>query len=1061
MLKKKKGTEGNAVQYLTRNQALKKLQLHLSEFRRLCILKGVHPREPKKKPQGHNKTYYHVKDIAYLLHEPLLKKARELAAYDKKVRRAKAKQNRDLAARLAARKPTYRLDHLVRERYPSFVDALRDLDDPLTMVHLFAVLPAERAHGIPAPVVALARRLALEWQAWVVRAHALRKTFISVKGYYYQAEVQGQVVTWLVPHATSQVLPPDVDYKVMLTFLEFYQTLLQFVNFKLYHSLGLRYPPALDGKLEAAAAGLEALMHDLAAAPSSAAGEPAAAGGGEADGGEERQVNPEAQQRIGSLADKVRELEEEIQRDRPRAAGAAGTAQQPAADAMDVEAGEAEEEEAVEEEAFEIDSGGESSDEEEEAGGEEDAAAGDAAAVDPTDAQLAGSAGAADSDGEEAEAEAEEEDGEQLAGGAADVDPDDDAALCAALFKGLFFFLGREVPREQLLLVIRAFGGEAGWAGEGSPLEEGDERITHQVVDRPTQGHRFLSREYVQPQWVFDSVNFRVLAKPSLYAPGAALPPHLSPFVSGEEEGYVPEYGRQLGALAEAARAARRRRAAAGRGGDVFIAEEGEGGDAAAPPASLEEEMEAAEARHAAELAKELKKSEGAAAGAESDDEAAAPVPAKRKRAPEADVGADEAVLRDVMMTRKTKKMYQGLKKREAEKAARVAALEAKAAAIKGGKRKLASFPFEPYWPEKKLRICITGAGGFIASHLAKRLKSEGHYIVGCDWKRNEHMPEEVFCDEFILADLRVFDNCAKVVKGCDHVFSLAADMGGMGFIQSNHSVILYNNTMISFNMMEAARQAGVTRFFYASSACIYPEHRQLDTELEGGGLKESDAWPAQPQDAYGLEKLVTEELCMHYEKDFGIACRTARFHNIYGPYGTWKGGREKAPAAFCRKALTAVDEIEMWGDGKQTRSFTFIDDCVEGILRITKSDYRQPLNLGSDEMVSMNGMMEMVMGFDGMKKGIKHIPGPEGVRGRNSDNKLILEKLGWAPTIKLEDGLRVTYKWIKGELEKESKEGGKDLSEYSHSMVVGTQAPKELGTLRAADGAEGLSDKK
>eukprot|EP00887_Chlorella_sp_A99_P001495 scaffold8.g1495.t1 len=372
----------------------------------------------------------------------------------------------------------------------------------------------------------------------------------------------------------------------------------------------------------------------------------------------------------------------------------------------------------------------------------------------------------------------------------------------------------------------------------------------------------------------------------------------------------------------------------------------------------------------------------------------------------------------------------------------------------------LAMYPFEPYWPERKLRISITGAGGFIASHLAKRLKSEGHYIVASDWKRNEHMPEEAFCDEFHLVDLRVFDNCARVCAGCDHVFNLAADMGGMGFIQSNHSVIMYNNTMISFNMLEAARQAGVARFFYASSACIYPEYRQLDTDVEGGGLKEADAWPAQPQDAYGLEKLATEELAMHYNKDFGMECRIARFHNIYGPYGTWKGGREKAPAAFCRKALTSPEEIEMWGDGKQTRSFTFIDDCVEGILRITRSDFRQPLNLGSDEMVSMNEMMELVESFDGLKKPIRHIPGPEGVRGRNSDNKLILEKLGWAPSIRLADGLHVTYDWIKGELEAEAGEQGKDLAQYARSMVVTTQKPKALGELRAADGAEGLTGK-
>ncbi|PNW88209.1 hypothetical protein CHLRE_01g019250v5 [Chlamydomonas reinhardtii] len=369
---------------------------------------------------------------------------------------------------------------------------------------------------------------------------------------------------------------------------------------------------------------------------------------------------------------------------------------------------------------------------------------------------------------------------------------------------------------------------------------------------------------------------------------------------------------------------------------------------------------------------------------------------------------------------------------------------------------KLAKYPFEPYWPSAKLRICVTGAGGFIASHLAKRLKSEGHYIVACDWKRNEHFAEEEFCHEFHLVDLRVYDNCKKVCEGCEHVFNLAADMGGMGFIQSNHSVIMYNNTMVSFNMMEAARVTGIKRFFYASSACIYPEYKQLDVEVEGGGLKEDDAWPAQPQDAYGLEKLATEELCKHYNKDFGIECRIARFHNIYGPHGTWKGGREKAPAAFCRKVLTSTSEIEMWGDGKQTRSFTFIDDCVEGILRITKSDFRDPLNLGSTEMVSMNGMMELAMSFDDKKLPIKHIPGPEGVRGRNSDNKLILEKLGWEPTVTLADGLKRTYEWIKGQLDAE-KEKGVDATKYSHSTIVQTSAPIELGSLRKADGEEGF----
>lgn len=363
----------------------------------------------------------------------------------------------------------------------------------------------------------------------------------------------------------------------------------------------------------------------------------------------------------------------------------------------------------------------------------------------------------------------------------------------------------------------------------------------------------------------------------------------------------------------------------------------------------------------------------------------------------------------------------------------------------------------EPYWPEKKLKICVTGAGGFIASHLAKRLKEEGHYIVGCDWKRNEHMPEEMFCDEFILADLRLFENCQKVLKTCDHCFNLAADMGGMGFIQSNHSVIFYNNVMISFNMMEACRVEGVARVFYASSACIYPEGAQLTTELSAG-LKEVDAWPAQPQDAYGLEKLASEEVYKHYQSDFGIQTRIARFHNIYGPFGTWKGGREKAPAAFCRKAATATTEVEMWGDGKQTRSFTYIDDCVEGILRLTKSDFAEPVNLGSDEMVTMNEMQALALGFAGKPDmAVKHIPGPEGVRGRNSNNELIKEKLGYAPSVKLADGLAVTYQWIEGKIKEEVAGGADAEAAFSKSTICGTMAPTELGALRAADGAENL----
>jgi len=316
-----------------------------------------------------------------------------------------------------------------------------------------------------------------------------------------------------------------------------------------------------------------------------------------------------------------------------------------------------------------------------------------------------------------------------------------------------------------------------------------------------------------------------------------------------------------------------------------------------------------------------------------------------------------------------------------------------------------------------------------------------------------------MFCDEFILSDLRLFENCQKVLKGCDHCFNLAADMGGMGFIQSNHSVIFYNNVMISFNMMEACRVENVSRVFYASSACIYPEGAQLTTEL-GAGLKEADAWPAQPQDAYGLEKLASEEVYKHYQLDFGIQTRIARFHNIYGPFGTWKGGREKAPAAFCRKAATATTEVEMWGDGKQTRSFTYIDDCVEGILRLTKSDFAEPVNLGSDEMVSMNEMQEMTLRFANKALPIKHIPGPEGVRGRNSNNELIKEKLGYAPSVKLADGLKVTFEWINGKIAEEVAGGANAEEAFSKSTICGTMAPTELGALRAADGAEGLKTK-
>jgi len=327
-----------------------------------------------------------------------------------------------------------------------------------------------------------------------------------------------------------------------------------------------------------------------------------------------------------------------------------------------------------------------------------------------------------------------------------------------------------------------------------------------------------------------------------------------------------------------------------------------------------------------------------------------------------------------------------------------------------------------------KLRVCIGGGAGFIGSFIAKRLKEEGCYVICADWKDNEFMKPEEFCNEFHKVDLRLLDECLKVTKDCAHVYNLAADMGGMGFIVSNQSVLLYNNTMISFNMLEAARQNSVKRYFYSSTACVYNEALQLDPN--NPGLTENMAWPARPQDTYGLEKLYAEEMGIAYMKDFPIQVRMARYHNVYGPCGTWKGGREKVPAAFCRKAICSTTEFEVWGDGKQTRSFMFIADCVEGSIRIMLSDCKEPLNLGTDEMVDMNSFAKLAMSIEGKDLPIKNIPGPEGVRGRNSDNTMIKEKIGWAPSISIKDGLKVTLAWIKEQVNKEENKQGLASSE-------------------------------
>lgn len=308
-------------------------------------------------------------------------------------------------------------------------------------------------------------------------------------------------------------------------------------------------------------------------------------------------------------------------------------------------------------------------------------------------------------------------------------------------------------------------------------------------------------------------------------------------------------------------------------------------------------------------------------------------------------------------------------------------------------------------------RIAVTGAGGFIGHHLVTYLKERGHWVRGVDLKRPEYT--NVDADEFLLLDLRDQEAALEATKDVDQVYALAADMGGMGFISSHHAQILRNNALINLNTIDAARENGVGRYLYSSSACIYPEYLQVDAKVTP--LKESDAFPAAPQDAYGWEKLISELLAEYYKSDFGLDTRIVRFHNVYGPYGTYEGGREKVPAALCRKVAQAVDggSIEMWGDGEQTRSFCYIDDCVEGIHRIMQSDFDQPINLGTDIMVTINELAEIIIGISGKTLSIDHVDGPQGVRGRNSDNTLLRETLGWEPSISLQHGLTMTYRWI------------------------------------------------
>ncbi|CAN8256318.1 unnamed protein product [Cochlearia groenlandica] len=562
-----KKKEGNAARYMTRSQALKHLQVNLNLFRRLCIVKGIFPREPKKKVKGNHHTYYHVKDIAFLMHEPLLEKFREIKTYQKKVLKAKAKKNEELARLLLTRQPTYKLDRLIRERYPTFIDALRDLDDCLTMVHLFAVLPASDREKLEVKRVHNCRRLSHEWQAYVSRNHALRKVFVSVKGIYYQAELEGQKITWLTPHAIQQVFTNDVDFSVLLTFLEFYETLLAFTNFKLYHSMNVKYPPILDSRLEALAADLYALSRYIDASSRGMVVEPKV----DASSSSQSKDREESELRLA-------QLQHQLPSSEPGAL-------------MHL-----------------------------------------------------------------------------VADNSKEVEENEETRVCKSLFKDLKFFLSREVPRESLLFVLPAFGGIVSWEGEGAPFKEDDESITHHIIDKPSAGHLYLSREYVQPQWIYDCVNARIILPTEKYMVGSIPPPHLSPFVDNEAEGYVPDYAETIKRLQAAARNEVLPLPGVGNedledpqrllyAGVMSRAEEAEA-------AEKKKKMAALEKQYHEELKMEV-------TGSAVDEAITTPMVDEEESVPNDATAANtqlEADMPTVMMTRKKRKLYEAMKKGQEKK---------------------------------------------------------------------------------------------------------------------------------------------------------------------------------------------------------------------------------------------------------------------------------------------------------------------------------------------------------------------------------------------------------
>jgi nucleoside-diphosphate-sugar epimerase len=315
-----------------------------------------------------------------------------------------------------------------------------------------------------------------------------------------------------------------------------------------------------------------------------------------------------------------------------------------------------------------------------------------------------------------------------------------------------------------------------------------------------------------------------------------------------------------------------------------------------------------------------------------------------------------------------------------------------------------------------KARILVTGAGGFIGHHLTKYLVKRGYWVRGVDIVEPQFEPSPA--QAFERLDLRRWDACLQATRGVDEVYNLAANMGGIGFIEANKAVIVHDNVLINTHMLEAARMNGASRYLYTSSACVYPGYLQESPDVTP--LAEEQAYPADAEDGYGWEKLYSERQCRHYTEDYGLETRVVRFHNIFGPLGTFEGGREKSPAAICRKIALATenDEIEIWGDGKQTRSYCYVDDCVEGIHRLMRSDWHEPLNLGQDRMLSIDELVDNVASLAGKRVKKRYDPSkPTGVRGRNSDNTRLRQVLGWVPQVSLERGLELTYRWIREQL--------------------------------------------